>query len=51
MISQSTVKNHTLASFDPSTLLAYNFLSVKASKTQLVSSERSFENLSEAHEF
>ena len=26
MISQSTVKNQILSSFDPSTLLAYNFL-------------------------
>ena len=51
MISQSTVKNHNLASIDPSTLLAYNFLSLKASNTRFVSSERSFEKLSEAHEF
>ena len=51
MISQSTVKNHHLSSFDPSNLLAYNLSSLKASKTRLVSSERSFIKLLEAHEF
>ena len=51
VIFQSTVKNGILSSFDLSTFFAYNFLSFKASKTWLVSSERSFKKLSEAHEF
>ena len=51
VIFQSTVKNGILSSFDLSTLFAYNFLSLKVSKKWLVSSERSFEKLSEAHEF
>ena len=51
MISQSTVKNGILSLFDISTLFAYNFLSLKVSKTWLVSFERSFKKLSEAHEF
>ena len=51
VIFQSTVKNGILSSFDLSTLFAYNFLSLKVSKTWLVSSERSFKKLSEAHEF
>ena len=34
-----------------STLFAYNFFSLKASKTRLVSSEKSFKKLSEAYEF
>ena len=51
MISQRTVKNGILLFFDLSTLFAYNFLSLKVSKKWLVSSERYFEKLSEAHEF
>ena len=44
-------KNPILSSFDPSTLFACSFFSLQASKMRLVSSERIFENLSEAHEF
>ena len=51
MISQSTIKNQILSSFDPSTSLAYNFLLLKANETRLVSSERSFIKLTEAYEF
>ena len=51
VLSQSTVKKWNLSLFDLPTLFAYNFLSLKASKTRLVSSERSFKKLSEAHKF
>ena len=44
-------KNGVLSLFDLLILFAYNFFSLKASKTQLVSTERSFNKLSEAHEF
>ena len=37
--------------FDCSILFAYNFFSSNASKSQLVSFERSFKKLSKAHEF
>ena len=51
VLSQSIVKKWNLSLFDLSTLFAHNFLYLKASKTRLVSSERSFKRVSEAHEF
>ena len=51
VISQSTVKKLILTLLELLTLFAYNFLTIKASKARLVSFERSFKKLSEAHEF